>query len=49
MPIETDVDPTVVLNPNTNEPEGGKVLTAKFATSIADIDTNLLKLDPSLK
>ena len=48
MPIETDVDPTVVLNPNTNEPEGGKVLTAKFATSIADIDTNLLKLDPSL-
>ena len=48
MPIETDVDPTVVLNPNTNQPEGGKVLTAKFATSIADIDTNLLKLDPSL-
>jgi len=48
MPIETDVDSTVVLNPNTNEPEGGKVLTAKFATSIADIDTNLLKLDSSL-
>lgn len=48
MPIETDVDPTVVLNPNTNQPEGGKVLTAKFATSIADIDTNLLKLDSSL-
>lgn len=48
MPIETNVDPTVVLNPNTNQPEGGKVLTAKFATSIADIDTNLLKLDSSL-
>lgn len=48
MPIETNVDSVVTLNPTTNKPEGGKVLTAKFATSIADIDTNLITLDPNL-
>jgi hypothetical protein len=48
MPIETTVDPFVTLNKTTKLPEGGKVLTAKFATSVKDIDANLVPLDPSL-
>ena len=48
MPLETTVDPFVTLNKTTKLPEGGKVLTAKFATSVKDIESNLVSLDRSL-
>jgi hypothetical protein len=47
LPIEIESDPNVDLDEKTGLPIGGKILTAKYATSPVQLGENLIVLDPN--
>ena len=47
LPIEIESDPDVDLDEKTGLPIGGKILTAKYATSPVQLGENLIVLDPN--